>query len=78
MPVQSSVFVSFPCTVEIVSMHSFSIWALKVFHIVRSKNLVISKIVLSFALEEKPSSYCELLLQTYQSAHILMILSDVI
>ena len=55
-------------------MHTLSVRAFKVLHIVRSKNLMISKVVLSLALEEETSPNCELLLKSYQRTDILMIL----
>ena len=47
---------------EMGSVHTLSVWAFKVFHIVRSKNLMISNVVLSLALEEETSPNRKLLL----------------
>ena len=73
-----SILVSFPCAMEMGSVHTLSVWAFKVFHIVRSKNLMISNVVLSLALEQETSPNRKLLLKSYQCTNILVILPNMV
>ena len=47
---------------EMSSVYTLSVRAFKVFHTIRSKNLMISKVVLGLALEQETSPDCKLLL----------------